>query len=88
MSTIEKTFNDGDIIIKEGDKGNTFFQLLEGKAAVYKNYDHDDQVKLTVLEAGQYFGEMAVIEGYPRSTSIVAEGEAKVVEIAAEELND
>jgi CRP-like cAMP-binding protein len=31
---------------------------------------------------------MAVIEGYPRSTSIVAEGEAKVAEIAAEELND
>ena len=88
MSTIEKTFIDGDIIIKEGDKGNTFFQLLEGKAAVYKNYDHDDQVKLTVLEPGQYFGEMAVIEGYPRSTSVVAEGDAKVVEIAAEELND
>ncbi len=88
MSTIEKTFNAGDIIIKEGDSGNTFFQLLEGKVAAYKNYDKDDQVQLAVFEPGQYFGEMAVIENYPRSATVVAEGEAKVVEIAAEELNE
>ena len=30
MSTMEKTFNDGEIIIREGDTGNTFFQLLGG----------------------------------------------------------
>lgn len=88
MSTIEKTFSNGEIIIKEGDSGNTFFQLLEGKVAVYKNYDEDDQVQIAVLEAGQYFGEMAVIENYPRSSTVVAEGDVKVVEIAAEELND
>ena len=89
MSTIEKTFKDGEIIIKEGDSGNTFFQLLEGSATVYKNYDKQDQVVIAVLEPGQYFGEMAVIENtYPRSTTIVSEGETKVVEIAAEELND
>ena len=88
MSTIEKTFSNGEIIIKEGDAGNTFFQLLEGKAGVYKNYDQADQVQIAVLEQGQYFGEMAVIENYPRSTSVVAEGDVKVVEIAAEELND
>jgi len=88
MSTIEKTFSTGEIIIKEGDTGNTFFQLLEGKAVVYKNYDKDDQVKIAVLEQGQYFGEMAVIESYPRSSTVVAEGDTKVIEIAAEELND
>ena len=34
MSTIEKTFSNGEIIIKEGDSGNTFYQLLEGNVAV------------------------------------------------------
>ena len=34
MSTFEKTFSNGDIIIREGDSGNTFFQLLEGNVAV------------------------------------------------------
>ena len=89
MSTTEKSFSNGEIIIKEGASGNTFFQLLEGKVAVYKNYGKADQVQLAILEAGQYYGEMAVIEKtYPRSTTIVAEGDVKVIEIAAEELND
>ena len=88
MSTIEKTFLNGDVIIKEGDSGSTFFQLLEGKVAVYKNYDKEDEVKIAVLEQGQYFGEMAVIETYPRSSTVVAEGDVKVIEIAAEELKE
>jgi CRP-like cAMP-binding protein len=87
MSTIEKTFSNGEVIIKEGDSGNSFFQILEGNATVYKNYGKDDQVKLTVLTPGQYFGEMAVIETYPRSSTVVADGDVKVVEIPGEDLN-
>lgn len=87
MSTIEKTFGNGEIIIKEGDIGESFFQITDGKAVVYKNYGQPDQVKLTVLEAGQFFGEMAVIEAYPRSTTVVADGEVKVFETPGEELN-
>ena len=88
MSTFEKTFNNGDIIIREGDSGNTFFQLLEGEVAVYKNYGKGDEVQVAVIEPGQYFGEMAVIETYPRSSTVVATGDVKVVEIPAEALND
>lgn len=88
MGMIEKTFNSGDIIIKEGETGNSFFYLLEGNVGVYKNYGKDDQVQIRVLDAGQYFGEMAIIETYPRSTTVIAEGEAKVQEIEAEALNE
>ena len=88
MSMTEKTFNNGDIIIKEGETGNTFYYLLEGKVAVYKNYGESDEVQIRILEAGQYFGEMAIIETYPRSTSVIAEGDVKVQEIEAEELNE
>ncbi len=88
MSMAEKTFSNGEVIIKEGDKGNTFFQLLEGKVAVYQNYGKADEVQVAIIEQGQYFGEMAVIENYPRSSTVVAEGDVKVDEIAAEELNE
>ncbi len=87
MSTVEKTFTNGEIIIKEGDDGESFFQIIEGNCAVYKNYGQDDQIKLTVLVPGKYFGEMAVIETYPRSTTVVADGDVKVIEIPGEELN-
>ena len=88
MSTINKSFSNGEIIIKEGDSGNTFFKLLEGKAEVYQNYGKADEVKIADLEEGQYFGEMAVIENYPRSGTVIAAGDVQVDEIAAEELNE
>ena len=88
MSTFEKTFSGGEVIIREGDTGNTFFQLLEGRVGVFKNYDKDDEVQVAVIEPGQYFGEMAVIETYPRSSTVVAIGDVKVVEIPAEALNE
>lgn len=88
MSTIDKIFADGEVIIKEGDQANSFFQIKEGSAIVYKNYGQTDQVKLTDLQPGQYFGEMAVIESYPRSSTVVANGEVKAVEIPVEELNN
>ena len=65
MSTFERTFNGGEVIIREGDSGNTFFQLLEGRVGVFKNYDKADEVQVAVIEPGQYFGEMAIIEARP-----------------------
>ena len=88
MSTIDKIFADGEVIIKEGNQANSFFQIKEGSAIVYKSYGQTDQVKLTDLQPGQYFGEMAVIESYPRSSTVVANGEVKAVEIPVEELNN
>ena len=87
MDSIKKTYVNGEIIIKEGDIGNSFFQLLSGSAGVYVNYGEADQVKLTVLKEGQYFGEMAVIEAYPRSSTVVAEGSVEAIEIPGSELN-
>lgn len=88
MSTVNRTFIDGEIIIREGDSGNTFFKLLKGKAEVYRNYGKPDGFKIADLEEGQYFGEMAVIENYPRSGTVIAVGDVQVDEIAAEELNE
>lgn len=85
---MERTISSGEIIIKEGDEGNTFFQLLEGKVGVYNNYGQEDQVQIAILEPGTYFGEMAVIESYPRSSTVVAEEDSRVVEIAASELTE
>ena len=86
--SITKAYGDGDIIIKEGETGNTFYYLLEGKVGIYKNYGEDDQVQIRILDAGQYFGEMAIIETYPRSTTVLAEGPVQVEEIEAEALNE
>ena len=87
MSLAEKTFRQGEVIVKEGDIGNRFFQILNGKCGVYANYGKGDPLRIAVLEKGEYFGEMAIIEEYPRSATVVAIGTVTVLEIPENELN-
>jgi len=83
----EKVFGKGEVVFREGDLGNTFFQIVDGLAGVYLAYGTAEEKKLTDMKPGQYFGEMAVIEAWPRSTTIKAETELHVMEISEKELN-
>jgi CRP-like cAMP-binding protein len=80
-------FNKGEVVFREGDMGTCFYQIEEGTAGVYVSYGNIDQRKLTEMKPGQFFGEMAVIEAWPRSTTIVAESDLHVIEIGEDELN-
>ena len=73
MSWAEKTFKRGEVIMKEGDVGQSFFKLLDGKAGVYADYTKKNPFRLGFLNAGEFFGEMAILEASPRSATVVAE---------------
>lgn len=88
MSIVEKSFKNGEVIVKEGDSGNSFFQIIDGSALVYaESTGKDDQIKLATLEPGAFFGEMAILEAYPRSASVIAKGNVTAIEIPGDELN-
>lgn len=63
----EKLFNKGDVIFNKGDQGDTFFRIAAGSVEIV-----DDGKQLVTLKEGEYFGEMAILEAYPRSASAVA----------------
>ena len=88
MSVVEKSFYKGEVIVKEGEIGDSFFRLLEGKASVYADWDKKDQepFRIALLDTGEYFGEMAIIDSYPRNATIVAVGNVRVIEIPKDEL--
>lgn len=87
MSIIEKSFRNGEVMIKEGDTGRTFFRIIEGSAFVFSNLEKKDQMKLGELQEGEYFGEMAILEDYPRSASVVAKGNVRLIEIPESDMN-
>lgn len=85
----EKVFNKGDVIFREGDYGESFFRLIEGSVEVIINYQGENEKKLTELGAGAYFGELAVLEAYPRSATVIAlADQTKVKEIPEKEIDD
>ena len=87
MGLEEKTFRKGEIIIKEGDVGKTLFYVQEGKAGVYVDYGKKNPFRLGFVESGEFFGEMAILEAYPRSATVVAEKNISVIEIPGDDMN-
>ena len=68
----ERLFNRGEEIFHQGDHGETFYRIIDGTVGIYVNYSEGEEHKLTELTKGQYVGEMAVIDSYPRSATAVA----------------
>ena len=83
----KKVFKKNEVVFREGEFGKSFFQIVEGTAGIYLHYGEEEQRKLTDMTAGQVFGEMAVIEAWPRSATVVAEDELQVIEIEESNLN-
>lgn len=73
-------FPKGDLIFAEGDLGNEMFIIQVGRVRIFKNVDGFDQT-LTVLERGDFFGEMSILEGMPRSANAEAEEDCELLKI-------
>jgi len=67
-------------IFAEGDSGTTMFIVHSGKVRLYRTVD-GEQRDLGVMEKGDFFGEMSVLEGCPRSTSAEALDPSELIEI-------
>ena len=62
----------GEVIIKEGDQAAGFFVISAGKVEVVRGVDSADAQVLNTLGPGDFFGEMALFEGFPRVASVRA----------------
>jgi CRP/FNR family transcriptional regulator/CRP/FNR family cyclic AMP-dependent transcriptional regulator len=75
-------FDAGEPIINEGDPGEAFYVILNGRAKVRRGRGR----AAVELGAGAYFGEMALVDGAPRSVTIVAETETACLVLARKPL--
>lgn len=65
---VDREFTPGQAIVKAGDRGKDFYVLLSGTAKLTV-----PGRKTAMLNRGDYFGEMSVLDGGPRTATIVAE---------------
>jgi len=71
----------GDIIFKEGEKGESMYVIQSGQVRISKS-NPTGEVTLGVLETGAIFGEMALFDGLPRSvTATAVQGDARILSI-------
>jgi CRP-like cAMP-binding protein len=67
-------FQENEVILKEGDKGDEFYFLMVGEVAVLKRDTDGEDRKLVVMSAPTLFGHMSLVDGSPRSATCRAEG--------------
>ena len=70
----------GSVLFREGDTGDAFFIVLDGRAEVRKG--RSDR-KVNTLTTGAYFGEMALLDAAPRSATVVAATDLELAVLGA-----
>ncbi len=73
-----RVYNDGEVIIRQGEAGECMYVVQEGEVEVYTEQD-GEEVSLAIRKAGELIGEMAIFEREVRSASVRARGEARVL---------
>lgn len=74
-----ETYSAGDVIFNEGDPGDVMFAVRSGTVHII----HNDDV-LNIINAGDIFGEMALVDNNPRSAKAIAHTDAEIVRIDEE----
>jgi len=82
-----RTFAPGEIIVREGDKGDEAYMIMAGRCRAYRTVDGVEET-LATMEPGDAFGEMALILYEPRAASVVAVDEVTVTVLDQATLNE
>jgi Na+/H+ antiporter len=82
--TVERVFNAGDVIFRQGDRGESMFIIARGAVHVVREQDGEEEV-VDVLGGGDILGEMALLTGEPRNATIHAATTVTVGEIRRED---
>ena len=78
----------GECILAEGEMGDAFYLILAGRIQISKFLELGTQRLLNELNAGQFFGEMALIEDAPRMASAFALEETSLLVITKQDFRD
>ena len=86
--TKEAIYPPGEIVIKEGDPGETMYLVISGEVSVLKSQGEDHEIELDRIGGGDYFGEMALFEDTLRSATIRTEQESRCLVLHKQEFKE
>jgi len=87
--SVEELYNRNELIFREGDVGDKLYIILDGKVRIVKHIPGVGEEALAILEKGDFFGEMALVDNEPRSADAKAHvNGTTVLTISREVLNE
>ena len=79
---VKRRFRRGELVVEQGKKSNALYILLSGRARVTTSDSRGREVILAVLNAGDYVGEMSLIDNEPHSATVRAEIQTDMLVLA------
>jgi putative methionine-R-sulfoxide reductase with GAF domain len=80
-----RVYDDGEVIFREGEKGEMMYVIQSGQVKISKETD-SESLTIATLDSGEIFGEMALFDKLPRSAMAVASGDARILSIDKKKL--
>lgn len=77
-----RTFEDNDVIMRAGEVGDTFYLIRSGRVELIVSSPDGDEVLNATLGEGEFFGEVALLTGRPRTATIHARGPVELMELS------
>lgn len=68
---VRRTYPKNTILLSEGDNSDSLYVILSGRVKVYLNDENGKEAIINYQDAGEYFGELSLIDDSKRSASIM-----------------
>ncbi len=68
----QRTYQKGETILYQGEHGDSMFIILSGKVRIYGLSPYGQEISFELCDGGEFFGEMALLLGTPRSANVEA----------------
>ena len=81
-------FEPGQVLFQEGDEGEDMYIIQSGRVAIKKRVKDGSEAVLAILEKGDFFGEMALLERLPRSATAELAEDGDLIKIDNEVFGD
>ena len=83
--TTERSYRKDEAVVKENESGEKFIIIHKGKIAITKKFEDGEDLLLSILSNGDFFGEMALLDERPRSATARAMEPTSVLEISKDD---
>jgi CRP/FNR family cyclic AMP-dependent transcriptional regulator len=81
------TCNAGDVVFREGETGRELYVVLQGELEVLKRSKRTTEVRVALLGAGDWFGEMSLLDVQRRSATVRAVAPTTVLMLTSKDLD-
>lgn len=86
-STSLRSYQEGDIIVTEGEVGSSLFLIVSGEVKVFTRGERGEHIPLAELGVGDFFGEVSLLTGKPRTATITAKSAVIAIELSKSDVD-